>query len=524
VSVTWIAVGMAASIAPFAFAASTGSGFVLTGMALGFATLGLALKLGAPARLAFWLLCLVAASLFAVLPLIEGGPDPSLLGWCAVFPLALTLFDGARAGAIGLAVGVATALAMLAVADAAPPDAHPSSTLSIVRGVGLVVISFLFALVSERMRSAALARAQAAMRARTYFLASMSHEFRTPMNGVIGVAESMLERPRSVEDHEALQLIKRSGHQLLGLIGDTLDLASLDAGRVAIRPEPTSIAQLAHDAVELTGAAFRMEGITLRIEVAEHVPPWLELDPLRVRQVLTNLVGNALKFTQVGSVVLRVDTIGSELLLTVTDTGVGIAPAALERIFEPFERAHPDARVAGHGLGLAITRQLVELMQGTIGITSQVGRGTSISVRLPLRPAPAPLHQSAELPADRHERAVLVVDDNEVSLRVAAALVRRSGFQVVVARTGEEALKAVAERPFALVLMDCHMPQMDGFEATRRIRMLPGAAATTPVVAVTASAMPEEHEDCLAAGMNASTVKPLTLDALERVIARSLSA
>lgn len=533
VMVAWLAVLVAAvtSLVAASSAPLTASATAICGGV--FVAVGVGLKLGMRGRVAFRAVFATTWLLFVVSALGETGPDLALVAWCAIFPLATTLFEGPRAGVGAFALSLACVAAMFGAAALDLPRSEPSGALTGLRMASLMITAFLLSLAGARMRDAALEEARRAAQARTYFLASMSHEFRTPMNGVIGLAEAMLERPRSVEDHESLRLIKRSGRQLLSLIDDVIDVARLDSGRLAIKPEATELRALVEESVELVRASQPDKGVVVRVDIPSEVPSWVQLDPLRTRQVLTNLTANALKFTHTGEVViaLSVDApVGSSptLVLVVRDTGVGIPADAMARLFSPFEQAHRARKnQPGSGLGLAITRQLVTLMGGTVELASTVGEGTRATIRLPLElasPRPATIEApQAKASGAAPQRAVLVVDDNEINLRVALALVRRAGYRAYAAIDGREAIEAVRERDFDFVLMDCHMPEMDGFEATRHIRALGGGRGRVPIIAVTASALAEEHEACLAAGMDACTTKPLTLDALEKVFATARS-
>jgi CheY-like chemotaxis protein len=275
-------------------------------------------------------------------------------------------------------------------------------------------------------------------------------------------------------------------------------------------------------------------GTSLKRTIGAEVPRFIRGDALRLRQVLSNLVGNAVKFTSNGSITLTLGARGDQLRFEVTDTGVGIAPEAQASLFKPFQQgdASTTRRFGGTGLGLALARELVLLMRGSIGVSSKLGEGATFWFQVPCvaardgARAQTPLPQLA--PATAGQAAisgrVLVVDDNEVNLLVARALVERAGCEVEVARDGLEAVRALESSPFALVLMDCQMPVLDGFEATRRIRQLPGEPGRTPVVALTASAMPEELAECRRAGMDDCLTKPLVRAQLERVLKTWLRA
>jgi len=533
-TVAWLGALVAVTTGPLSAVSVPASGLATGVAGVVFVALGLALKRGLRPRIVFSGVFATTWALFVVTQLFEaGGPDPGLVAWCAVFPLATTLFDGARWGVAAFVIGGLCIAAMYGVAALDLPRETPAVTLTISRHVSFLFSAFLLALVGARIRDAALAEARAAAQARTYFLASMSHEFRTPMNGVIGLAEAMLERPRSVEDHESLRLIKRSGRQLLALIDDIIEFARLDAGRLVVKPESTDLRALVEESIELTRASFPDKGVVVRIDIPSEIPEWIELDPLRMRQVLTNLTANALKFTHTGEVVVELgiiepDSATPTLELVVRDTGIGIPADAIARVFAPFEQAHRTKKQPGSGLGLAITRQLVTLMGGTVELTSTVGTGTRACVRLPLiigAPRPATIEVPLRAPVSEgdRQRTVLVVDDNEINLRVAMALVRRAGYRAHAAMDGAQAIEAVRDVTFDVVLMDCHMPELDGLEATRRIRALGGERSRVPIIAVTASALAEEHEACLASGMDACTTKPLTLETLERVFAQVLA-
>ncbi len=486
---------------------------------------GVALKLGAPVRPAFWTSAVLIATLYALIPLGEAHLDYALVMWVALLPVAATLFDGLRGGIVGLGLALATFAAMLYTSEVELlARSAPSSFVSASRAVLFFATIFVLAAVFERLRKNAVMRALHAAQMRTYFLASMSHEIRTPMNGVIGLVEVLLEDIADPEQRRHLELIQRSGQELVSLINDIIDFSMIDRGRLTVDAKPTEIREVVADCVALSRGVVRAPELMVVADVAADVPAWIETDPLRVRQILMNLIGNALKFTGQGEIVVRVARRDDALVLTISDTGIGIPPEALGRLFQPFEQAHGEYRAhfGGSGLGLAITRQLVDLLGGTIEVTSRVGKGSTFTVTLPLVEAAVPAPQRApELggPVWSGPRDVLVVDDNEVNRFVAATLVSRAGFVPHVAKEGREALSQMQERAFAFVLMDCVMPGMDGFEATRRIRALDAPARDTPIIALTASVMPEDRAQCIAAGMDGFAQKPLTSEGLMEAIA-----
>jgi CheY-like chemotaxis protein len=279
------------------------------------------------------------------------------------------------------------------------------------------------------------------------------------------------------------------------------------------------------DVARLYRPRAEARGTRLERTIGTEVPRLVRGDALRLRQVLSNLVGNAVKFTSGGAITVALTTPGDRLRFEVADTGVGIGPDAQALLFQPFQQgdASTTRRFGGTGLGLALARELVLLMHGSIGVRSRLGEGATFWFEVPCvearagARAPSPLPQAAPA-TPRVSGRVLVVDDNEVNLMVARALLERAGCKVEVARDGLEAVQAVEAAPFDLVLMDCQMPVLDGFEATRRIRQLPGELARTAVVALTASAMPEELAACRGAGMDDCLTKPLARAQLERVL------
>jgi CheY-like chemotaxis protein len=359
------------------------------------------------------------------------------------------------------------------------------------------------------------------------FLANMSHELRTPLNGVLGLTELLMESEPRGDQIETLGVMRRSGEHLMAIINDVIDFTRLDANRLRLGSDVVDLQRVVTDILELMQPAVQRRGLTLSANFEPSVPPAVRADELRLRQVLTNLVGNAVKFTGAGSVTVTIRFEEGRLGFAVQDTGPGIAPEVQVRLFQPFEQAEAEAnrRYGGSGLGLAISRRLVELMGGELELASVPGKGSTFTFQFPATPAlleerPARVQLTPRL--DGAPRSVLVVDDNEVNLHVATALLRKVGCAATAVKSGREAIEAVDRIGFDAVLMDCHMPEVDGFEATRCIRKLDSPAARIPIVALTASVLPEELTRCLEAGMNACVTKPVTLAALREALARVL--
>ncbi|MCU0698420.1 MAG: response regulator [Myxococcaceae bacterium] len=361
--------------------------------------------------------------------------------------------------------------------------------------------------------------AEAASREKSRFLAKVSHEIRTPLNGVLGTAElALLDDPKGpVKEH--LVTIQRSGSTLLGLINDLLDVARAEAGKFELSHGPLLPAAIVTDVVTLHRARASAKGLSLSAQV--DVPSSLRLlgDALRLRQVLGNLVSNAIKFTERGGVEVRCEGVAEgqswRLRFTVKDTGPGISEADQARLFVPFSQLTADT--AGTGLGLAISRQVVDAMGGRLLLSSKLGTGSTFGFEVLLaETAQAPEHTpvASRLAIDAR---VLVVDDNAVNVKVAEGLLQRLGLTTASARDGAEALERLAAERFDLVLMDLQMPGLDGLETTRRLR---ARGDETPVLALTASAMPDDLAACRAAGMQDCLTKPLRLaNLIEAVLA-----
>jgi signal transduction histidine kinase/CheY-like chemotaxis protein len=385
----------------------------------------------------------------------------------------------------------------------------------------------------EHMQSL-LAEAQQASRLKSEFLANMSHEIRTPMNGIVGMTGLALATPLNAEQREYIGLVKSSAESLLALVNDILDFSHIEAGGVRLNVERFAVPAHLHQTVQMLSLAARQKGFSVDCEVAPETPQTVMGDPIRLRQVLMNLLGNAIKFTSAGKVSVRVELAagspaGIHLHYSVTDTGIGIAPDQQRIIFDAFRQVDGSStrRYGGTGLGLAIASDLVALMGGRIWVESEVGCGSTFHFTAQFAPA-----QAGEEPAqggmrpvagqDGRKLRVLLAEDNPVNQKLAVRLLEKRGHAVVVAGNGCEALAALDGQPFDVVLMDVQMPEMDGLEAAERIRQREQSTGTrVPIVAMTAHAMKADRQRCLDAGMDDYLTKPVKPQDLYAAIERA---
>jgi len=389
------------------------------------------------------------------------------------------------------------------------------------------------------LRAAALDEAGQLAKAKDMFLATMSHEMRTPLHGILGLSRMLHQQANDATTREQLGLIQSAGTHLLGVINDVLDLSRLQARRLALQTGPVDLPALAHEVTALAGAqaASRSSALDIRCEIGPEVPQWVTADAHRLRQVLINLMGNAVKFTPRGSICLRItaDTPPPRqgqvaLHFQVIDTGIGIPASEQARIFEPFHQLNAEGQPhAGTGLGLSISSQIAQAMGGTLTCQSEPGQGSTFSlwVALPQAHAPADVTPTSTPPTRVTAAAahVLLVEDNPINTIVAKAALEQLGLGVTALENGRQAVEWLAMHQADLVLMDCFMPEMNGLEATRRIREREQrlqVSQPVPIIALTASTEPADRTACAQAGMNGFLAKPFTSEELTQVLSHHL--
>jgi len=383
-------------------------------------------------------------------------------------------------------------------------------------------------------RKRAEEEAAKANQAKSRVLANMSHEIRTPLSSIIGLSRLLLRGSPPSEERSYVETICSSADGLLSLINDILDFSKIEAGKFSLSPVSFQLEDMIRGVTRILAPRAAEKGIALETEVCGDLPPWIEGDPMHLRQVLINLIGNGIKFTEKGYVLLQVVPEGSKngkvrIRFSVSDTGIGIAPEARPRLFSPFTQGDETAsrKFGGTGLGLSISQQLVELMGGRIRVESTPGEGSTFSFvlafapgRAPARPAGRKSERAARLPREGLSHRILVVEDDPANRFVAVRMLETLGIHAVAVTDGVAALDAIARERFDLVLMDCQMPRLDGYEATRLLRQQEKGDRHLPIIALTAHAMKGDREKCLTAGMDDYLATPLEeseiIDVLER--------
>ncbi|MGA0599408.1 ATP-binding protein [Caulobacter sp. KR2-114] len=481
---------------------------------------------------AFWLTGLGAARVFAICQITSS----LLYVLLQYYSRPKTFLVVAAPYLLGVAVGAGNVVAMVWRVH------RPWQSLTVI--MSLALLYYFFRVAREQLAAsrtalrAARAEAQsrgvaaeAANAAKSSFLAIMSHEIRTPLNGVLGMAQAMAADELAPVQRERLDVVRQSGEALLAILNDVLDLSKIEAGRFELEAIAFDLSDLARGAHSAFTALANKKGLSFALTIEPEALGTYQGDPTRVRQILYNLISNALKFTDQGEVRVTVSRPDGALRISVADTGPGIAPDHLASLFDRFTQADASTtrKYGGTGLGLAICRELSALMGGTVTADSTPGQGAIFVVSLPLprlaeAAEPQARPDTAPEPSQRLAVRVLAAEDNSVNQLVLKTLLHQIGVEPVVVETGVAALDAWRGGDWDVILMDMQMPEMDGLEATRRIRAAEAASGRprTPIVALTANAMAHQIRDCLAAGMDGHVAKPLEAGKLFQALEAAL--